>query len=782
MKIRYFLLGILFLPGAGAYAQRNCTPEELAASRAALHRADRFTEDSLHKLCPDISSYPAWVKGSDLVHFSTVGDGGMKTFYLADAATGRVTRLFDAAEYKEKVLRFTGKEPNVQNLRFNVTGLKDKHRINCRIEGKDAVYNLKTKEFLPADSTKAEKRPAFVPNPEPWKSYSADSTLSIYGKRHNIYLSRTGSHALDSVIQLTNDAEAYYSFTTYRTGETDDKLRSWRGRWFRDTHIAYAIRGDYRKVSSLTIVNSIAEPKPTATEYKFEVPGDQFVTQYDIVLVYADSARVVQADIEKFKDQEVKLAFESKDHPHDAIYFTRKNRVCDTLELCRIDPYTAKVTTIVAEVSQPIVNHALHNFAILNGGKDIIWWSERSGKGGYYLYDRDGRLKNVIVEKDFVAAQIFKIDTVGRSMIFEGYGLNKAENPYYRKYYRVNFDGSGFTELTPAEGYHNITLSDGQHYVMDRYSTVEQMPRTEVRDMKGRLKVSIPMPDDRCLVEAGWSRPKIETCKAADGVTDLYGVVFTPSDLDPSKKYPVICAVYPGPHTDMVPQEFGLDHDYNGSLAQMGFIVVQFGYRGTSPYRGRDFFTYGYGNMRDYALEDCKSVVEQLAAKYAYIDPNRVGIFGHSGGGFMSAAAILTYPDFFKVAVAISGNYDNNVYGKYWAEPYHGVKQVIEKDSTSAERIRFESRIPTTLELADRLKGRLMLITGEIDNNVHPANTIRMANALIKSNKRFDMLILPGRDHGMIGDYYYNTIRYYFEEYLKYPKPFDVDIVKHSGE
>ena len=584
------------------------------------------------------------------------------------------------------------------------------------------------------------------------------------------------------MIQLTTDGEEFYSYTTYRTAGTDDHPRSWRGRWFKDTHIAYILRGDYRNVSSLTIVNSIAEPAPKATEYKFELTGDEFVTQYEITLIDADSLKVTNVDIKKFKDQEVKLLFDLKEKPNNLIFFTRKNRICDTLELCSIDPFTAKVNTIVTEISKPIVNHALHSCSIVNGGEDIIWWSERSGKGGYYLYNLNGEMKNVIVEKDFIAGPIFQIDTLKRSMIFEGYGLQKEGNPYYRKYYRVNFDGSGFTELTPAEGYHTITMSKSSQYLIDTYSTVEQMPQTEIRDINGRLKITIPMPDDSQLLMLGWSRPKLEKVKAADNETDLYGVIYTPSDLDTTKKYPIICAVYPGPHTDLVPQDFGIDHDFNASLAQMGFVVIQFGYRGSSPYRGREFYTYGYGNMRDYPLPDCKYVVEQLAEKYNYIDIERVGIYGHSGGGFMSATAILTYPDFFKVAIGISGNYDNNIYGKYWAEPYHGVKQIIEKDSTGVSRVRFESHVPTTIELADKLKGRLMLITGEIDNNVHPSNTIRMVDALIKNNKRFDMLILPERDHGMIGDYYYNTIRYYFEEHLKVIREFDVDIVKHSPE
>lgn len=761
-------------------AQRNHSSQKLADSRASLRRADRFTDDSIRKAVPDLSRYLRWIKGSNLVDFSTTDNSGLKTFYIADAVTGKTRRLFDAKQYTKSVEPYIEKKVNIQDPRFSCTSLIEgsKYKLLCRAEGKDIVLDLENNRFSIPDSALLNKKPGmFSPNKEPWKRYTADSLFSIYGKRHNIYLSRTGS---DDVVQLTHDAEAYYSFSTYRTGETDDNLKAWRGQWFRDTHIAYGLRVDYRKVSTLTIVNSIAEPAPKAQEYKFELAGDKYVAQYELILVYADSAKVMQADIQKFQDQEVKLVFGS--NQHNAIYFTRKNRVGDTLELCKLDPYTAKVSIVVTETSKPIVNDALHNYALIDGGKEIIWWSERTGKGAYYLYDGAGRLKNAITPQDMVAGKIFSIDTLARTMIFEGYGYHKLENPYYKKYYKVGLNGRGFTELTPSNGEHAIELSPDKQFIIDRYSTVEKMEQCEIRDMRGRLKTVIPMPADSALIAYGWSRPKLETVKAADNRTNLYGIIFTPSDLDPTKKYPVICAVYPGPHTDLIPHEFGLDHDNNGSLAQMGFIVIQFGYRGTSPLRGREFYTFGYGNMRDYALEDCKHVTEQLAEKYPYMDLDRVGIYGHSGGGFMSTAAILTYPDFFKVAVAVSGNHDNNIYGKYWAEPYHGVTPVAAADSAGTGKVEFRIKVPTTIELADRLKGRLFLITGEIDNNVHPANTIRMADALIKNNKRFDMMILPGKDHGMIGSYYYNLIRYYFEDHLKNPTEFDVDIVGHSSE
>ena len=236
--------------------------------------------------------------------------------------------------------------------------------------------------------------------------------------------------------------------------------------------------------------------------------------------------------------------------------------------------------------------------------------------------------------------------------------------------------------------------------------------------------------------------------------------------LDKNKKYPVISNPYPGPQDDQIPRRFTLDDNGNQSLAELGFIVINVQPRGSSPLRGHDFYCFSYGNLRDYPLADDKHTIETLAAKYPFMDLSRVGIYGHSGGGFMAAAAILTYPDFYKVAVAASGNHDNNQYIQWWGETFHGLTK--------------RGGIPTNMELAGNLKGKLMLITGDVDDNVPWVSTLRLANALISKNKRFDMMILPGKDHGVWSPYYQNLIRYYFLENLVCPSYRDMDIINHK--
>lgn len=285
--------------------------------------------------------------------------------------------------------------------------------------------------------------------------------------------------------------------------------------------------------------------------------------------------------------------------------------------------------------------------------------------------------------------------------------------------------------------------------------------------------MELAKPDLKRIYEMGWKMPERFTVKARDGVTDLYGVMWKPADFDSTKKYPVISYVYPGPQTEAVPFDFTVSGSNNMALAQVGFVVVNFGHRGGSPMREKWYHTYGYDNLRDYALADDKYGIEQLADRYSFIDLTKVGIFGHSGGGFMSTAALCTYPDFYTAAVSSSGNHDNNIYNLWWGETHHGVKEVKKtvKDSVKGDHevSTFKSKIPTNADLARNFKGYLLLVTGDMDNNVHPGNTLRMANALIQAGKNFDLVVLPGQRHGYqarANEFYQRKMWFHFAKYL----------------
>jgi len=277
------------------------------------------------------------------------------------------------------------------------------------------------------------------------------------------------------------------------------------------------------------------------------------------------------------------------------------------------------------------------------------------------------------------------------------------------------------------------------------------------------------------MKEAGWKAPESFKVKAADDATDLYGVMWKPFDFDSTKSYPIISYVYPGPQTEPFPIGFTIrgSRARPATLAQLGFVVVAMGQRGGSPLRSKYYHNYGYGDMRDYPLADNKYGIEQLASRHSFIDVDRVGIFGHSGGGFMSTAALLTYPDFYDVAVSSAGNHDNNMYNIWWSEVHNGVEKVtkkVETDSANTDSVKTEwkAQVEPNTELADNLKGHLLLVHGTIDDNVHPGNTIRMADALIKAGKRFDLMMLPGQRHGFgeYSPYFERMMWYYFAEHL----------------
>jgi dipeptidyl aminopeptidase/acylaminoacyl peptidase len=456
---------------------------------------------------------------------------------------------------------------------------------------------------------------------------------------------------------------------------------------------------------------------------------------------------------------------------------------------------------------KPIIEERLNTYIetkplrLVNNQKDVIFWSERTGWGHFYLYDATtGALKNAITSGEFVTTSLEGIDekpvtapagsgakakaakaVAGQMPVvfFSAVGREPNEDPYYPHLYRVNLDGSGLKLLDPGDANHAVSLHESNKYFVDNASRVDDAPVSVLYDAQGTVLAKLETTDLSALKEAGFRFPEPFKVKADDGITDLYGVMYKPFDFDPGKKYPVILYVYPGPQTESVTKTFN-PRGYSMTLAQYGFIVVEVGNRGGNPVRSKWYHNYGYGNLRDYGLADKKAAVEQLSHRYPYIDINKVGIWGHSGGGFMTAAALLVYPDFFKVGWSESGNHENNIYNNTWSEKHHGIKEVTDKEGN----VTFEYDIEKNSELAKNLKGHLALVTGDIDNNVHPSNTYRLADALIKANKRFDFFIIPGARHsyGSAGNWVAMNRADYFCKYLLGQSPDSIDIVELNRE
>ncbi|MFI5453573.1 prolyl oligopeptidase family serine peptidase [Pedobacter sp. UC225_61] len=384
--------------------------------------------------------------------------------------------------------------------------------------------------------------------------------------------------------------------------------------------------------------------------------------------------------------------------------------------------------------------------------------------GHFYLFDGNGKLKNQITSGAFHCEGIVNIDQKNRVLYFTANGRETKEDPYYLHLYRINFDGTGMKLLNSGDFDHAINMNDEAKYFIDNFSRVNTVPKSVLLDNLGNKVMDLETADLSLLMAAGYKFPEPFKVKADDGVTDIYGVMYKPFNFDPTKKYPIIEYVYPGPQTEAVNKSFGRSMDRVDRLAQFGYIVITVGNRGGNPARSKWYHTYGYGNLRDYGLADKKAAIEQLADKYSFIDASRVGITGHSGGGFMSTAALLVYPEFFKVAVSAAGNHDNSIYNRWWSEKHHGVKEIVSAKGDTT----FKYTIDKNPDLAKNLKGHLLLMHGDVDNNVNPANSIRVANALIKAGKRFDYMIVPGQRHGFgdMTEYMFWRLADYFNNYL----------------
>jgi dipeptidyl-peptidase 4 len=693
-------------------------------------------------------------------------------------------------------------------------------------------YDLATAKLTLNEDYKEEPR---APR---WASLSPDGKTVIFARNHNLYMMDAANYAKAqkkaddptiAEVQLTKDGEEHYSFAGGRGGgagqdqqqqqqqdETDQQQNENQTQdknarvaplqpvWAHDSSKFSVVRRDQRKVKDLWVIDSLAQPRPTLETYRYAMPGEENITQSEIYVfdVAAKSGMRLKAD--RFKDQTVQVATRpvfgggggrggggggaapAGPPPKPAewlsdsagkMYLTRLSRDMHKMDVCIADTVTGDVKPIIEERLNTYIESKPLRLA--DNGQSLVFWSERDGWGHFYLYDATtGNLKNRITEGEFVTTGLESIDEKARVAYISAGGREKGEDPYYTHVYRVGLDGTGLKLLDAGDATHTVSLSESNKYFVDNASRVNGSPESVLYDTLGNVVTKLEVPDLSALLENGFKYPEPFTVKADDGVTDLFGVMYKPFDFDPDKKYPIIAYVYPGPQTESVTKNFNPRSTSIG-LAQYGFIVIEVGNRGGNPQRSKWYHNYGYGNLRDYGLADKKTAIEQLARRYSYIDISRVGIWGHSGGGFMSTAAMLVYPDFFKVAWSESGNHENNIYNNTWSEKNHGIKE-IEKDGKTS----FEFDIEKNSELAKNLKGHLMLVTGDIDNNVHPANTFRMADALIKANKRFDFFIIPGKRHAYAdASNYINVMRAdYFCKHLLGQSATSVDIVELNRE
>ena len=800
MRKLLLLVGASLLLGA-AQAQQ-------APAKANYGLAARFAPKKVEKMVFSTAVDPHWLKKSDRFWYAYETPNG-KNWYIVDPARAEKKLLFDNEKLAAELTRIVKDPMDAQHLMIDsLRFVKDENWIQFEvlstqeIEVKDTTvkkgtppkkerkkyffeYNLASGQLVELTDFKKPKR---FPR---WASVSPDGQTVLFSKNHNLYwmdranLEKAIQNEEDSTIvehAITTDGVEYFDYgfsqneTNVEKEKNKNKRKSVFAYWSPDSKSFVLTRTDSRHVKDLWVINSVADPRPTLETYKYHMPGEKEAPVTYVMLFDNATKSRKELNVKQFKDQAV--APWSRPTPestrdddyrplvwlgsNDKFYFHRTSRDLKRIDVCEVDIKTGVVKPLIEERMNTYVE--LRRLGVVNGGQELIHWSERDGWAHFYLYDGNGKLKNQITSGSFHCEDIVGIDEKKRVLYFSANGRERGEDPYYQHLYRVNFDGSGLRLLNPGEFEHEMSMNDNQKYFVDNFSRVNTAPKSALFTTEGRKILDLESSDLSSLFAAGYKFPQVFKVKADDGITDLYGVMYKPYDFDSTRKYPIIAYVYPGPQTEAVNKAFNRSFDRIDRLAQAGFIVITVGNRGGHPSRSKWYHNYGYGNLRDYGLADKKATIEQLGDRYPFIDVNRVGIHGHSGGGFMSTAAMLVYPDFFKVAVSSAGNHDNAIYNRWWSEKHHGVKEVVgEKGDTS-----FVYNIEKNPDLAKNLKGKLLLFHGDIDNNVHPANTIRVVNALIRANKRFDMMLLPGQRHGFgdMTEYFFWRMTDYFSEHL----------------
>ena len=714
-----------------------------------------------------MSVFPKQINDTDKFWFEFTTEEG-KNFYFVDPAKGEKRLLFNNTDIAQGVSLITRKGYNEKDLRIsNMEFSKDLTKMTFSMDGR-YEFDFKTKKVQALEKKDHSEEDDEVIYS--WMTFSPDRKYILYAKGHNLYIRGNKAKGVDTTeVQLTTDGEKYYSFARDPEDDQKDEAET-NARWFKDSRHIYVVREDSRKLKDMFVINSLTK-RPTLETYRYEMPGEKDLCQYELWIIDIEKKTANRVSADKWTDQYIQVL--QPGEKGDKLFFQRFKRTWDEVDICVVNTETLEVKELIHEVDKPYRDYHMQNTVILNDGKDILFRSERTGWGHYYHYDGEGRLKNVITSGPWVAGQVAAIDTVGRAIYLYGFGREKGVDPYYYMLYKASIDKEGVTLLTPENAQHGASFLSSKRYFVDTYSRVDMEPKIVLKNNQGKVIMELAKPDTRRLKELGWRAPERFTVKAADGLTDIYGIMWKPADFDPNKKYPIISSVYPGPFFENVNTSFRVDDSYNMRLAQLGFIVVSMGHRGGSPMRGKFYHRYGYGKLRDYPLADDKYAIEQLADRYAYIDLSKVGIFGHSGGGFMSTAALCTYPDFYTAAVSSAGNHDNNIFNRGWSEIYHGVKEAVKtvkgKDGQDSTVYTYSCKVPTNMELAKRLKGHLLLVTGDMDKNVHPANTLRMVDALIKAKKNFEMIVLPGNGHGFGGKadaFFERKLWYHFAKYL----------------
>jgi dipeptidyl aminopeptidase/acylaminoacyl peptidase len=760
-----------FLAAAPAAAQQPAAGAPRALTAADYARAEKFMNYNTTPLVFRGSVRPAWLVDERFWYRNATESGS--EFVLIDAARRTRAPAFDhdkiaaalsaaaGTPYDAFHLPFTQFEFSAdgRTISFEVSG----RRWTCDVEGKRCIAAERTPEAAAGGRSGASARNEVL---------SPDRKRAVFTRDWNLWVRDV---ATGKETQITTDGVKDFGYATDNAGwsRSDRAIVVWSP----DSRKIATYQQDQRNVGEMYLADTrVGHPQLQA--WKYPLPGDEVVTMIQRVVIDLEGPRLIRlqmppdqhrstlcddlvcragewADVQWSPDAS-HLAFvsTSRDHKHEQL------RVADAATGAVRDVLEETVTTFFESGNGRV------NWRYLPASNEVIWFSERDNWGQLYLYDlQTGRLKNQVTTGEGNVTQLLRVDERSRMLYFLGVGREKGRDPYFSHFYRISFDGKNVQLLTPEDANHDVTLSPSGRYFVDSYSKPDVPATAVLRDADGRQLMMLEKADISRLLAAGWKPPMPFTVKARDGVTDLYGLMYRPADFDPARKYPIVNHIYPGPQTGSVgSRSFSPARGDAQALAELGFVVVEIDGMGT-PWRSKKFHEVYYGDMGDNTLPDQVTGMKQLAQRYSWIDIDRAGIYGHSGGGYATAGAMFRYPYFFKVGISEAGNHDNRAYEDDWGEKWQGLLQRQPDGTTNYDD-------QANQNFAKNLKGKLLLAHGTMDSNVPPYNTLLVVNELIKANKDFDLIMLPNRGHGFGNEPYMVRRRWdYFVRHLLGAEP-----------
>lgn len=743
----------LFLLVAPLHAQ-TVTKED-------YQRAEQFLYQNVGDLVFRANVNPSWAHEAPIFWYRVDTRRGEEYFYV-DAAEQTKRPFFNHEKLAENLSEVLGEPVDPYDLPIGYLDWnREENYFRFRHDDRHWQVDLESLEVQQVEEEQDEGGRL--------RSTSPDGRWTVTRKNYDLYLKNNES---GKVSRLTDDGEALLQYGASlpwawktQVGPRHEEAEPLRLNinWSEDSKKFYAGKLDLRTAKKMYLLQNVPDSsfRAQVVSYYRALPGEDSVAQITPYVFDVQTKQQTAIQTGPY-DQLGNGGWSWYGSGSGKLYAVHRERGYGSATLLEADASTGAVDTVFHERSETYVDPLNNEYEFLPETHELLWLSERDGWNHIYLYDLEsGRVKQQVTSGEYVVKDLVHIDSENRTIFFTAGGREEGRDPYLNHFYRVNFDGSDLRLLTPENATHEVTLSPGQRYFADTYSRVDRKPVTVLRSAEdGEVLMKLEEADIQDLLATGWQYPEPFKVKARDGKTDIYGVIYRPSNFDSTRKYPIIDGTYSGPQAVRTPKSFrGGYRNSDQPLAELGFIVVTVDGLGTAQ-RSRAFHHYSYKNLGDIGLPDHVKAIRELARTYPYMDTTRVGIYGHSAGGYDAARALLLRPDFYKVGVSSAGNHDHRVAKAWWPELY--------MDYPAGPQYEEQSNI----RLAEKLKGYLLIAHGDMDDNVHPTETYRLAHALIEAGKSFDMLIMPNEDHGMSGTPYFTKVRWnYFVEHLLGAEP-----------